>query len=263
MSLKIYLVSRPCFDIDVFLSFLYDQETSWTRSTNITAPEEIVETAGRVCYMSFGKNQSPKTNAEYIQHLIQMEHESVLEHVNWSFLLTGVSRAFTHQLVRHRVGFAFSQLSQQYHDEKDAEFIEPSQLKEFPNAQAAWQRAVKEVKESYNEILKSLEEFETKVGIGMQKRESRRAIHSIARSILPNATETKIFVTANARALRHFLKIRGSIPGDQEMRQVSAELLKYLKVEAPSIFCDFDTNLLPDGSPVIVQVDMADTSTSK
>jgi len=217
----------------------------------VTQAEEIVEAAGRVCYMSFGKAQSPRTNAEYIQNLIQMGHESVLEHVNWTFLLTGISRACTHQLVRHRVGFSFSQLSQQYHDEIDAEFIEPSALNLSPDAQIVWKKAVKTAKAAYCKIMQSLKQLEDKVGKDLNKMELRRAIRSIARSILPNATETKIVMTANARALRYFLKTRGSIPGDEEMRRMASELLKQLQKDAPSIFSDFRINMLSDGSPIV------------
>ncbi len=211
-----------------------------------------MEAAGRVCYMSFGVHQSPRTNAEYIRHLIRMGHESVLEHVSWTFLVTGVSRAFTHQLVRHRVGFAFSQLSQQYHDETEAEFVEPWPLGSHPDARAAWEQAVSSAKGAYREILQILRGLEGKIGKNpAQHKEVQRAIRSAARSVLPNATETKIVVTANARALRHFFAIRGSIPGDVEMRKVGTELLRLVQAEAPSLFFDFRVERLPDGSPIV------------
>jgi thymidylate synthase (FAD) len=252
VSLKVYLVSRPQFEVETFLAFLRDQETSWQRSAGATAPEEVVEVSGRVCYMSFGAEQSPRTNAEYIRRLICMGHESVLEHVNWTFLLTGVSRAFTHQLVRHRVGFAFSQLSQQYHDENAADFVEPSQLRQFPSAQTAWQQAMQTAKEAYRSITESLQQLEAEPDLTLQKKEIKRAIRSAARSVLPNATATKIMLTANARALRHFLKVRGAIPGDEEMRRVAAALLTHLQVEAPSLFFDFAVDTLSDGSPIVI-----------
>jgi thymidylate synthase (FAD) len=208
--------------------------------------------------MSFGPNQSPRSNAEYIQNLIALGHESVLEHVSWTFLLTGVSRAFTHQLVRHRVGFAFSQLSQQYHDEQDAEFVEPAELRDFPEAHAAWQSAMTAARQAYRTISETLRRMERDPQWQGSKKEARRAIRSAARSVLPNATETKIMVTANARALRHFLHVRGSIPGDQEMRQVAAGLLAYLSIEAPALFADFSVELLEDGSPIVVHHDATD-----
>src|ERR1044072_8132924 len=115
--MKVYVIGRPRFETRTLLSFLRDKGTSWKRSRNSTECEQLVEIGGRVCYMSFGKAQSPRTNAQYIRNLIEMGHESVLEHVSWTFIIAGISRAFTPQLVRHRVGISFSQLSQQYHDE--------------------------------------------------------------------------------------------------------------------------------------------------
>jgi thymidylate synthase (FAD) len=210
-----------------------------------------VEIAGRICYMSFGDKQSPRRNGAYIHNLIKQGHESVLEHVSWTFLLARISRAFTHQLVRHRVGFAFSQLSQQYHEETSATFVEPAHLQQSPRALEAWRKAIAISQESYNVILDSLAEHEGKQGPELSKKEFKRAIRSAARSVLPNATETKIVVTANARALRHFFKIRGSIPGDIEMREVAAELFKLVQNDGPSLFADFSLQQLADGTPVL------------
>jgi thymidylate synthase (FAD) len=204
--------------------------------------------------MSYGPNQSPRDNSQYIQNLIRMGHESVLEHVAWTFLITGVSRAFTHQLVRHRVGFAFSQLSQQYHDETDASFVTPPHLEAFPAALQTWNQAMDAAKNAYKTIMSSLEQNDSAVSRSLDAKETQRAIRSAARSVLPNATETKIIVTANARAARHFLKMRGSIPGDIEMREVTAALLRTLKPEAPSLFFDFEVEALSDDSPAVVQV---------
>jgi thymidylate synthase (FAD) len=248
--MKVHLIASSHFDVEGFLAFLRDQGTSWRQSPEAMDAEQIVEVAGRICYMSFGDRQSPRTNQEYIRHLIRMGHESVLEHVTWTFLITGVSRAFTHQLVRHRVGFAFSQLSQQYHDESGAEFIEPSQLGLSAEAREAWSQAMESAQRAYRVILNSLEENAVK---SLEPKELSRSIHTAARSVMPNATETKIVVTANARALRHFLRTRGAIPGDEEMRRVAAELLRQLKLKAPSIFCDFRCNTLADGSPIVLQ----------
>lgn len=249
MSMNIYLVARPQFELDGFLSFLMASNTTWARSKEATQAEEIIESAGRICYFSFGEHQSPRTNSEYLRNLIEKGHESVLEHANWSFLVTGISRSLSHQLVRHRIGFSFSQLSQQYHDEGAATFMLPSELESCPKAAAAWQLATDTAKTAYRDIVTALEAGPAPSH--MDNRELRRAIRSAARSVLPNATETIIFMTANARALRHFLTARGSIIGDREMRQLAAELLKKLKVEAPALFVDFDMEKLPDGSPVV------------
>jgi len=255
---KIYLIGRSHFHAEDFLSFLRNESTEWHRTPGATEPEEIVEVSGRVCYMSFGEKQSPRSNGDYIRNLINQGHESVLEHVTWTFLLTGVSRAFTHQLVRHRVGFAFSQLSQQYHEETAATFVEPAHLQRSPQALKAWRSAVALSQESYRTILDSLRELNGTPGLDLQQKEFKRAIRSAARSVLPNATETKIVMTANARALRYFFKVRGSIPGDVEMRQVAAALFNAVEAEAPALFADFRLDTLSDGSPVLAQRELND-----
>lgn len=254
MTLRIYIISRPQFDLDAFCDFLNNVDGKWRRSAEATEAEEVVECAGRLCYMSFGRMQSPKTNEQYIRHLIEMGHESVLEHVNWTILIEGVSRAFTHQLVRHRVGFAFSQLSQQYHDESDAEFVEPAILERFPSAQKAWKRAIEVAQNAYIQIKSVASEEGERLDLDNQGREVLRAIRSLARSVLPNATETKIVVTANGRAIRHFLRVRGTIPGDAEMRLVAAKILTLLSAEAPALFYDFKVETFSDGYPIVVHV---------
>jgi thymidylate synthase (FAD) len=248
---KIYLIGRSRFDAEALLPFLRGENAEWHRTPGATAQEEIVEISGRVCYMSFGAKQSPRSNADFIRNLIDQGHESVLEHVNWTFLLAGVSRAFTHQLVRHRIGFSFSQLSQQYHEETDATFVEPAHLTKSPRALQAWRNAMAVSKESYKVILDSLNELNGSPGLELREKEFKRAIRSAARSVLPNATETKIVVTANARALRHFFAVRGSIPGDVEMREVASELFRLVRAEAPSLFADFTLAMLPDETPIL------------
>jgi thymidylate synthase (FAD) len=255
MSVKIYKMSSPKFNADIFQEFLDEESQIWNRTAHVGEAEELVEAAGRICYMSFGEKQSPRSNREYVHNLIVQGHESVLEHVTWTFLLVGVSRAFTHQLVRHRVGFAFSQLSQQYHEETSATFVEPAHLRQSPRALQAWRAAMETSQESYRVILDSLDGLECEPNMDFSKKEFKRAIRSAARSVLPNATETKIVVTANARALRYFFKVRGAIPGDVEMRQVAAAIFTMVRSEAPSLFEDFGLETLPDGTPTLTQRD--------
>jgi len=122
----------------------------------------------------------------------------------------------------------------------------------------AWRKAVATSQESYQVILDSLAELEGKSGLELSKKEFKRAIRSAARSVLPNATETKIVVTANARALRHFFKIRGSIPGDIEMREVAAQLFKLVQTHGTSLFDDFSLQELPDGTPMVKHYEPAE-----
>ena len=254
--LRIHIVGRPQFDIEEFLGFLAASRMNWRRSADAGQAEELIEAAGRVCYMSFGENQSERSNVEYIRNLVAMGHESVLEHVNWSVVITGISRALSHQIVRHRVGFAFSQLSQQYHDESDADFAMPAEIEGNPRAEAAWERAVNTAREAYNEILHLLDQKpEHREASQLNPREFRRAIRSAARSVLPGCTETTLFMTANARALRHFFTVRGGIPGDREMRDLALELFRVVTREAPAVFFDFKVAKLPDGSEMLQRLD--------
>jgi thymidylate synthase (FAD) len=251
---KLFLVGRPDFDYESFLKFLETEGETWLPTDEAAIPENIVEAAGRLCYMSFSARQFRKCNRDYIHNLIKQGHESVLEHVSWSFILSGVSRAFTHQLVRHRVGFSFSQLSQQYHDENDATFVMPTIIARFENLAESWRRSVRQSKRAYQELLSHLQSETYNRLTPLEKKEFHRAVRTAARSVLPNATETKIFVTANARSIRHFLAVRGGIPGDEEMRTVSALILETLNQEAPSLFSDFAIEQMADGTPIVRQV---------
>jgi thymidylate synthase (FAD) len=230
----LYLLARPQFTPE-YQRFLVANGVVWKEGEASDA-ERLVEFAGRVCYMSFGARQSPRDNAAYIANLIDQGHDSVLEHANWTFLLEGVSRSFTHQLVRHRAGFSFSQLSQQYYDQSEAKFLAPTGLEEDPIAYAAWRSAVDASRDAYRTIQSRLQRESS----DRKGKERLRAIRSAARSVLPNATETKIVVTANARSLRHFMTLRGAIEGDLEMRQVSGLIYAMLLAEAPSLVGDFE-----------------------
>jgi thymidylate synthase (FAD) len=129
----------------------------------------------------------------------------------------------------------------------------PWGLERHPEALEEWQRHVRAASEVYDRISSGLEQDRANGEPSLTKKESRRLLRSIARSVLPNATETKIAMTANARALRHFLKVRGAIPGDVEMRLVASELLAIMRNEAPSLFFDFRVDKFEDGSPIVVQ----------
>jgi thymidylate synthase (FAD) len=248
------LICRPAFDASEAQAFLDDWGMTWIRTPNSSSAEELVEFSGRVCYMSFGEGrQSPRTNLEYINNLIKQLHESVLEHATWSFIITGISRGFTHQLVRHRIGFSFSQLSQQYYEDESSPFIKPDLISSDPDTNRIWEAAVLGAREAYSELLSKL-----KCLAGQGNKEAKRALRTAARSVLPEAAATSIAVTANCRAIRHFLDIRGAIEGDEEMRKVSAALLSLLQQDSPSLFSDFEVRRHTDGSPIVVRTGSAD-----
>jgi thymidylate synthase (FAD) len=232
--------------------FLGAESAEWSRPEIIQENDRLIEFSGRICYMSFGARQSPRSNAEYVRNLIDSGHESVLEHSSWTFLATGVSRGFTHQLVRHRVGFSFSQLSQQYYDESEASFVAPPSLKRGTQQYSLWETAMQDALKKYRAILASARELA--ISTSFEDKEQLREIRSTARSVLPNSIEAKIVFSANGRAIRHFLATRGSIEGDWEMRNVSVQLFNIVSHDAPAIFQDFELRILDDGSKSVVQL---------
>jgi thymidylate synthase (FAD) len=238
---RIYLVGRQNVDPAAVERFLSDHQVTWQTDTEVGA-EALAEMAGRVCYMSYGKGR--KTNREFLEHLVEVGHGSVLEHAVWSFLVTGVSRSFTHELIRHR-HFSYSQLSQRYVDESDSEFVEPEPIAADPELHRAWCDAVNAARAAYDKLVTGLERhYASEPDKTLRRKLARQA----ARSVLPNATETRIFVTGNARALRHFIEMRGSEHADVEIRQVAVAMLKILQAESPALFGDYTLAPLPDGS---------------
>ena len=241
---RVYLVGRQVVDAAEMERFLEDHGLSWRTDTEVGG-EALAEAAGRVCYLSYGKGR--KTNREFVGHLIEVGHGSVLEHAVWNFLVTGVSRSFTHELIRHR-HFSSSQLSQRYVDESDSDFVEPDVIAADPELDAIWRRAVNAAREAYDRLIPGLERRYADVP---DKTLRRKLARQAARSVLPNATETKIFVTGNARALRHFVELRGSEHADLEIRKVAVQVLAAMRAEAPSMFGDYELVELPDGTRAV------------
>ncbi len=240
----VYLIGRQVLDEAEIRRFLRDHEVGqWGTDSSIPA-EVLPEIAGRLCYMSFAKPR-PGGNETYLRHIKEVGHGSVLGHTAWSFVITGVSRSFTHELVRHRAGFGYSQLSQRYVDESVADFVEPNCIAESPELHETWRAAVEHAQEAYVKLVNGLQETFASVE---DKTLRRKMARQAARSVLPNATETKIFVTANARALRHFVELRCNEHAETEIREVARQILEILQTEAPNIFGDYELVELPDGT---------------
>jgi thymidylate synthase (FAD) len=239
----VYLVSRQTVDDSTLDRFLADHGVSWQTDTEIAA-ERLTEVAGRVCYMSFAKPR-PGGNEAYLSHILEVGHGSVLEHAVWNFVFTGVSRSLTHELIRHRAGFGYSQLSQRYVDESVAEYVEPDVIANHPELHQIWLDAVASSHQAYIKLVEKLQDvYKDEPDRTLRRKLARQA----ARSVLPNATETKIFVTANARALRHFIELRASRHAEVEIRKLAIGVLKIMQTEAPHIFSDYQLVPLPDGT---------------
>src|SRR6185503_18458500 len=150
---SVFLVGRQTTIEDGIQHFLDDHGLMWQTDTEVGA-EQLAEMAGRVCYMSYGKGR--KTNREFIGHIVEVGHGSVLEHGVWSFLITGVSRSLTHELIRHR-HFSYSQLSQRYVNESDSHFVEPDVIASDPALHAIWSAAVNATRHAYDQLVRGLE----------------------------------------------------------------------------------------------------------
>lgn len=244
---RVYLVGRTEIDSEVVRQFLEDEETTWITDGE-RGTELIGELAGRLCYLSFGEKQGRKSNREYLANIIDMEHGSVLEHTSWNFIITGVSRSFTHELVRHRAGWAYSQVSQRFVDESDTDFVEPDIIASDPDFHAIWLESIRHSHDAYCRLAEGLTAKIERDYTFLKGRNKRKRAREAARSVLPNATETKIFLTANARALRHFIEYRGAPDAEPEIRKVAMAILEIMQREAPNLFGDYTVESLPDGS---------------
>src|SRR5260370_5779650 len=193
----VYLVGRQTIDSRGLDRFLSDHGVSWQTATEVAA-EHWTEVAGRVCYMSFAKPR-PGGNKVYLDHILEVGHGSVLEHAVWNFVITGVSRTLTHELVRHRAGWAYSQLSQRYVDESVAEYVEPDCIAENPHLHQLWLDPISHRHQAYMNLAEGLQAaFRVEPDKTLRRKLARHA----AASVLPNATETKNFVYANAPSSR-------------------------------------------------------------
>lgn len=199
--------------------------------------EHLIEFAGRACYQSWDRpNPKTSSNEDYIKNIINSQHFSVLEHASATFYIQGVSRSLTHELIRHR-HLSFSQLSQRFVDESDAEFVTPPALAEVMEPFYGT-----DVEEDLGSVFySSVGCYNRLVELLLAKGLSRKQAREAARSVLPNAAETKIVVTGNFRAWREFISKRATPHADAEIRALALEILRQLKELAPSVFFDYTT----------------------
>jgi thymidylate synthase (FAD) len=230
----ITLLSRPSFAEPSHLPVEWIGES--------TDGERLAEFAGRLCYMS-QHNPAKRETREYLENIKKQGHGSVLEHANYSILLEGVSRSLTHELVRHRAGFAYSQLSQRYVDESEANFVVPPAIVGESTLEAPWRAQVESAQTTYVALVGQLME---RYGWVADRVHRRKMAREAARAVLPNATETKIVVTANARAWRTMLELRSSEGAELEIRRMAVMILRLLQREAPGFFSDFEIYIAED-----------------
>lgn len=184
-------------------------------------PEATVAAAARLCYSARGaaelkENLTEKETGVFIRKLISSGHLSPLEHVSFSFAIEGVSRVLTHQLVRHRIA-SYSQKSQRYVDEEDFQYILPPSVAANPQTSALFQEKMEDLRAAYKEL-------------------ARLVPREDARYLLPNATETKIVSTMNARSLYNFFRLRCCQRAQWEIRDLALRMREEVRKVAPSLF---------------------------
>ena len=222
------VISRPSFSEPAHLAVQWMGESS--------DGERLAEFAGRLCYMS-QRNPAGRSTREYLENIKKQGHGSVLEHANYSLLLEGVSRSLTHELVRHRAGFAYSQLSQRYVDESEACFVVPPAIIGDEMLETAWREEMETAQRSYVSLV---EQLMVRYAWVADKVHRRKMAREAARGVLPNSTETKIVVTGNARAWRTMLELRSSEGAELEIRRLAVAVLRAMVAEAPALFSDFE-----------------------
>ena len=231
---RVSLIARP--------EFLEPEHLRVQWQGDGSAGERLAEFAGRICYMSQG-NPAHRTTAEYLENIKKQGHGSVLEHAVYVLLIEGISRSCSHELVRHRAGFGYSQLSQRYVDESHAAFVLPPALLGDPTLEAEWERQVAEAQAAY---VRAVEALMQRYAWVTDKVHRRKMAREAARSVLPNATEVKIVASANARAWRTMLELRCGEGAELEIRRMVIACLRVLQREAAALFSDFEIYVADD-----------------
>ncbi len=257
---EIALVGKPIMEIDGVMKFLEDHGYQWPElekkldsmvSLGDDDGEWLVEMGGRMCYQSWpkqGETKKGRSHDAHIQHLIEVAHGACIEHANFNFAIWNISRSLSHELVRHRLA-SYSQLSQRYVDSSSVSFVVPPAIQELanidPDAYRMWIEHCEKSRQVYEELTTKLSNMYDDIESNLERRKKAR---QAARSVLPNATETKIFVTMNARAVRHFIELRANPSADVEIRSLAVKMYKIIQNKAPLFVHGMTISKLDDGT---------------
>lgn len=209
-------------------------------------PEKVVAAAAKLCYSKSGAtdimNDLDKEKTDkFIDMLMSLGHESPIEHVSFTFAIEGVSRVLTHQLVRHRIA-SYSQQSQRYVKLEGFEYVIPPAVKNNKEAKDIFEKSMKKDQEDYEKLVKILTDSHVNelMASGMDEKSALKAAEKMAiedsRYVFPNACETKIVVTMNARSLYNFFNKRCCNRAQWEIREMAELMLLEVKKVAPSLF---------------------------
>lgn len=255
------VLARPSVQIAGLTGFLQGFDPSLNFSDYINDPTtlpdgaQLCKIAGQVCYMSFGRMRSMNAQAKrYFDNLKSSGHGSVFEHANYSLLLYGISRSVTHELIRHRVGMGFSQLSQRYVGGRTLRFVERPEYQDDDFLHNQFLQRIDRAADEYAMLTNRLLEMQ-KAGTSILSAEAKtdllKKVRQSARSVLPNETETVIVVTGNARAWRHVIEERASAHAEVEIRELAVRAFLCLQQADPVLFDDYTIEQLSDGTYIV------------
>ena len=213
---------------------------------------QLCKTAGQTCYASFGPRRSKNDiAAAYFERLTSAGHGSVLEHSNFSFLLYGISRSVTHELVRHRAGTGFSQISQRYVSGNVLRFVERPEYQEDEELHELFEERADRAAAEYEAMADRLlgrQEGGASMLSADYKTDARKKVQQTARSLLPNETEAPMVFTGNVRALRHIIEMRADSHAESEIRNLAIRIFLCLRTVDPILFGDYELAELLDGT---------------
>lgn len=222
-------------------------------------PEKVISMAAKLCYSSVGvegieENLTEESVDKFLNMLINIGHESPLEHVSFTFAVEGISRACSHQIVRHRIA-SYSQQSQRYVKLDQFEYIIPQEINEIEEARELFIDSMKKDQEVYDKLVDILFEkhYNNLIKYGKNEKEAKgqaekKAIED-ARYVFPNACETKMVLTMNTRSLYNFLDHRCCERAQWEIRELAIEMLRQLKEVAPILFKNSGPNCVKGACP--------------
>ena len=217
-----------------------------TLLTHTPDPERYIAAAAKLCYSASGVDTlldklTDEKAAEFVEMLASMGHESPIEHVSFTFGIEGVSRSLLAQITRHRIA-SFSVQSQRYVRLDDFRYVIPPEIEAIPEAKAAFLESMDEDAKRYLDLVQKLEEGHTArlMAEGLPEKQARakasKQANEDARFVLPNACETKMVVTMNARSLQNFFHLRCCSRAQWEIRQLAEEMLRLVYPVAPHLF---------------------------
>ncbi|MGL4991672.1 MAG: FAD-dependent thymidylate synthase [Sarcina sp.] len=201
-------------------------------------PEKLIASAAKLCYSSVGVDDiitklTDEGAEKFLDMLMSFGHQSPIEHVNFTFAIEGVSRSLTHQLVRHRIA-SYSQQSQRYVKLEQFEYIVPPAIANDKIAKELFIKSMEEAQKSYDKISKHLKE--KYINEGMKEKDAEKKAIEDARYVFPNACETKVVFTMNARTLMNFFHHRCCERAQWEIREMADKMLEEVKEVAPTLF---------------------------